>query len=1180
MKINRLSSDGADSELSFQPVKKLRLNSKNSNLTITDINIYTLQLKLAIENLKPAYYFKSPKVQEIQYEIQSNYFNETIKFNCLEIEQQFSRVFLIIVLYTLLKSNDWIFPKINSDNIFIQNLVNFANECLKVQLDKDLDSKNVRDYIYLIREIAFNFPQDKVRQVGIKVQYKNIKKIIEIVEINNIVDKFVYNVLEYNNQFITRYNFLQYIVFMEGANVDLGVPALNVEFPQGQMHSCFSGLDLIATKLVELGYLVNFKIKIDPDKIDLKKLGELLINNSNLKGEIEFDCTSIDVNKIEDILESINGIEFKGLEHINIILPDTWFGVINLPLKLKSMTIIRGVLENIKSTPGTTIEKLIIRDSDVIFNSKLPPSLKVLGIIDSECNLRIDLSAKCIMLTGVDLDDISRLKSYEELDISNNLIEQLPDAIVTTCQKLNVQANRLNQLPVFPSLTHLDAADNFIKILPSCFITNQITHLNVSKNLLKEIGNITDKLPLQYFNCSYNNILKLPEQMFEHTKELITFEVSLNQLRKLPQLSDLPQLKHFLISNNQISELSLQDLVKYCPKLKLVNIAGNPIDLSANDLRVIERNYWITFIVSPRQILALGNNLSAVRNLEILMLPDIGLQNRVLNLKYNDIHDNQFIMQEIFMSVDCISLILDFRMIKQLLSNLDIDKNASRLDLFDQVLFIYLSIVDMVKNKYDVEEAFEGLIDQLNKFLWTKLVGMGEFLNIFLPFSLYSADQIIQKTQKFNLDIIGLVIKLMKFDRYTNLVKELISKTSLINFPQYISEGKVSEEFLNISREKITRIKLAHDEIIKSHSAYFKYILRLMPFFNYLEIRQILNEVSKLQNNQSAEKLLKLVEKFYLDTGLDQTLPFLYSIVFYEDQESGINHKIPAILHMPVNFLVKSARIELPQVHLMILDGDQINSHAITKDIFARMSEFIHPDIKINIERAFSIINTISAKLSGYFIEEIKIKNLSLKSIFEYGLSQAFADIGGCVKIDKVDKIALLKVLDDRVEKIFYEIQSSLSSLITGQSLIKNNIQRIILEIDKIQLVVNLQGKIDRLINDLGANNPPIALEFYYLFGLVFAALSSGYTFGYHKEDEENMACVLFRILAIYSLCKATIIVGIPTWANFQVDEVFKQIYNLLMTDECSGVIADDLGDWIDKNKLIKQIDGYKLKLT
>ena len=196
--------------------------------------------------------------------------------------------------------------------------------------------------------------------------------------------------------------------------------------------------------------------------------------------------------------------------------------------------------------------------------NKLPiASLKVRG------NLLVEFSCKLPLMTVCDyaenqLDALGEgclyLAACHSLCLSGNSLNALPAGVLTwtSLVALNLSHNNLSSLPVelnsLSQLQELQAQGNQLSHLPSLFglyklevvnfsfnafveIPATLSHwqslrdLNISHNLLNEVGASLQHLPLRKLNLSYNQIRWIPDWI--HESPILDVTVTMNPLEPI-----------------------------------------------------------------------------------------------------------------------------------------------------------------------------------------------------------------------------------------------------------------------------------------------------------------------------------------------------------------------------------------------------------------------------------------------------------------------------------------------------------------------------------------------------------------------------------------------------------------------------------------------------------------------
>ncbi|XP_067119917.1 leucine-rich repeat-containing protein 57-like [Centruroides vittatus] len=165
--------------------------------------------------------------------------------------------------------------------------------------------------------------------------------------------------------------------------------------------------------------------------------------------------------------------------------------------------------------------------------------------------------------------DLFSLKTLRTLDISGNKISNIP-----------------SNVGLFVHLKHLTANNNKISQLP------------------KEIGNLTK---LESLSLNGNRLTALPSTLSQ-LKNLRTVSISNNHLTKFPVVfCDLPHLDMLDLSHNKITEVpddlqnlfvaelnmnqnqlsELPEAIALCPRLKVLRVEENCLQLSAISLKIL-----------------------------------------------------------------------------------------------------------------------------------------------------------------------------------------------------------------------------------------------------------------------------------------------------------------------------------------------------------------------------------------------------------------------------------------------------------------------------------------------------------------------------------------------------------------------------------------------------------------
>lgn len=182
---------------------------------------------------------------------------------------------------------------------------------------------------------------------------------------------------------------------------------------------------------------------------------------------------------------------------------------------------------------------------------------------------------------------LSNLAQLEELNIAGNRLSDLPETLfrLSQLQNLNISSNRLTELtPGFEKLKCLRA-------------------LNLSNNQLmvnpQSLSHVCRLAQLTKFDLAGNHLKALPEWFLETFPELLSLDLSRNQLADLPvgkgNWNNLGQLLSLNLSDNELTRLphAIGNLVQ----LQVLDVSNNQLnDLPTSisrlkHLQVIKLNY-------------------------------------------------------------------------------------------------------------------------------------------------------------------------------------------------------------------------------------------------------------------------------------------------------------------------------------------------------------------------------------------------------------------------------------------------------------------------------------------------------------------------------------------------------------------------------------------------------------
>ena len=280
-------------------------------------------------------------------------------------------------------------------------------------------------------------------------------------------------------------------------------------------------LDEIYNKYKEKDSILNNT----SEKISLKKFNEFYIDNFNKKNEVfNFNDYSIDLDLDDDIKKEI--INNKPNQN-------------NLEDKDKENYYLK--INNNKS-----------------FDENILNTYSTLRFINLENN---NLSK---------FPDLSKCKSIYSINLNNNKIQKI---------------EKINNL-IF--LEKLSLTNNLISSIDNILINNKrLRFLYLGHNKISSINNISNDIPfIEELILCQNNINFLPEKIF--LPYLKFFDLNENKI-SIKNSSKIffifPSLEKLLLLGNNLNEEGTENLIKYCPRLKEIDLSFNKYD---NIVKLVE----------------------------------------------------------------------------------------------------------------------------------------------------------------------------------------------------------------------------------------------------------------------------------------------------------------------------------------------------------------------------------------------------------------------------------------------------------------------------------------------------------------------------------------------------------------------------------------------------------------
>ncbi|XP_039628634.1 leucine-rich repeat serine/threonine-protein kinase 1 [Polypterus senegalus] len=229
--------------------------------------------------------------------------------------------------------------------------------------------------------------------------------------------------------------------------------------------------------------------------------------------------------------------------------------------------------------------------------------------------------------------------SLLQIDLSRNQLSSLPPGFLhlTSLQKLTASKNQLVNLFEVENgvnwiglrkLEELDVSDNLLTELPSVFTHcfKSLSYLNVSRNKLKAFP-VPWACPLKSCKISSNFIEDIPNSLTVFWKNYLRdLDISNNCLKSVPacvfQLEVLASLK---VSGNQLSSLPPPDIWT-CSRMKLLDLSKNHFGKTDKGSKLPRLSFFTTLRRSSDPAYSLYLPEFLCESLEILFLCDNQLE--------------------------------------------------------------------------------------------------------------------------------------------------------------------------------------------------------------------------------------------------------------------------------------------------------------------------------------------------------------------------------------------------------------------------------------------------------------------------------------------------------------------------------------------------------------------------
>lgn len=233
-------------------------------------------------------------------------------------------------------------------------------------------------------------------------------------------------------------------------------------------------------------------------------------------------------------------------------------------------------------------------------------------------------SIKRLNISGQNLktcDKIIQLPNLEELDISENEIQELPYGI-SKCANLRILIAFKNQLTLLPKsigkltqLTQLNCYNNKIEKVPEeiNLLTN-LEQLNFGSTLITSLPAMHNLVKLKFIKCQMCKIHTI-ENSWEKLTSLEEIVFNTNQLEKLPKLP--VSIRDIDVVGNKLE--SLDEALEGCVNLR--ELKANQNKLTAFPVAPLQSSSFITLcIASNIRIVSIPPTFGECKTLQTLVI--------------------------------------------------------------------------------------------------------------------------------------------------------------------------------------------------------------------------------------------------------------------------------------------------------------------------------------------------------------------------------------------------------------------------------------------------------------------------------------------------------------------------------------------------------------------------------
>ena len=524
--------------------------------------------------------------EEEQEKESNNYYEERLK----EIQQEHQN---------FLEKNNINNNNINNNATNLELLTKELAELNELENNENEDLNGIEQmnemYRMLQEDKEGNFLQEKRREklfpfylkanCDIKDEIKN--EYFKSMNLNNIRNFFISSKILDNKAILKRKNY--------------NINKFNIDYPK----SVFDELKFDKSDIKELDY----EEYLDEFLENKKNNNNSVIKNNNSK-----------IEKIFKNFRQKNKIKKKELKVINkpkeIFLKNKKNSENNIEKYEINLDEINNKYKEKDSILNNTSEKISLKKFNDFYIDNFNKKNEIFNFNDYSIDLDLDDDIKKEIINNKpnqnNLEDkdkenyylkINNNKSFDEnilntystlrfINLENNNLSKFPD--LSKCRSIysiNLNNNKIQKIEKINNLFFLEKlslTNNLISSIDNILINNKrLRFLYLGHNKISSINNISNDIPfIEELILCQNNINFLPEKIF--LPYLKFFDLNENKI-SIKNSSKIffifPSLEKLLLLGNNLNEEGTEYLIKYCPRLKEIDLSFNKYD---NIVKLVE----------------------------------------------------------------------------------------------------------------------------------------------------------------------------------------------------------------------------------------------------------------------------------------------------------------------------------------------------------------------------------------------------------------------------------------------------------------------------------------------------------------------------------------------------------------------------------------------------------------